>query len=59
LKQSTTKKERLKIATTFGFDWNRTSKAIEFNNEELKGCTNIGIVASSLEESQRLMNSSW
>jgi hypothetical protein len=45
LKQSTTlRKEGPRIATTFGFDWSGTSKAIEFNNEELEGCTKIGIV---------------
>jgi hypothetical protein len=49
----------LRIIVTFGLDWNGALKAIEFNIEELKGCTNIGIVASLSKESQRYMNAGW
>ncbi len=52
-------KKGLRIAMTSELDYNGALKVIEFNIEELKGCTNIGIVASLSKESQRYMNVGW
>jgi hypothetical protein len=52
-------KKGSRIIVTFGLDWNGALKAIEFNIEELKGCTYIGIVASLSKESQRYVNAGW
>jgi hypothetical protein len=58
-KQSTTLKKERSRTTTFGLDLNRALEAIEFNIEKLEGCTKIGIVTFSLEESQMSMHASW